>query len=243
MPFVNRVEHDLRTMFATAEGAISLGAQPFLALLLRRHFPAAPMVFGKATPGDILGVLSQMMPISEILPRVPKIAERTTGQVMGECAEEMARRNEISREAQDEFAVRSHHRAAAAIAAGRMACEITPVKTPGGKWIHADNIVRADTSVERLAKLKPVFDPRGSVTAGNSSGRNDGAAALLVMAAEKAEALGIRPMAKILAVASSGCDPTIMGIVMLSAILIIVGNLLADIAYAIVDPRIRYEKK
>src|SRR6185436_12084179 len=73
---------------------------------------AAPIAFGKATVTDVLGMLSQLVPITELLPRMPKIAERTTGQVMGEAAEEMARRNEITREAQDAFAVRSHQRAA-----------------------------------------------------------------------------------------------------------------------------------
>ena len=92
----------------------------------------APVAFGKATPGDLLGVMSQLVPISEILPKAPKIAERTTGQVMGEAAEEMARRNEISREAQDALAVQSHHRAAAAIRSGRFDREVYPVELPGG---------------------------------------------------------------------------------------------------------------
>ena len=96
------------------------------------------------------------MPLSEILPQQPKIAERTTGEVMGESAEQMARRNEISRRRQDELAVRSHHRAAAAIASGplrrrgRRRCE-----TPDGSWVHADSLVRADTSVEKLAQAAP----------------------------------------------------------------------------------------
>src|SRR5690606_7922008 len=79
---------------------------------------------GKATPRDMIGVLSQLMPITDILPRIPRIAERTTGELMGESAEKMAVRNEISRQAQDEFAVRSHHRAAAAIASGRFRDEV-----------------------------------------------------------------------------------------------------------------------
>ena len=97
------------------------------------HAMAPLALGGKASPADYLGVLSQLMPISEILPRQPKIAERSTGEVMGESAERMAKRNEISRKAQDEFAVRSHHRAAAAIAAGRFDDEIVPVQTPGGQ--------------------------------------------------------------------------------------------------------------
>ena len=93
-----------------------------------------PLLMGKAkaTPRDMLGVLAQLMPLTDVLPRIPKIAERTTGELMGESCETMARRNEISREAQDEFAARSHHRAAAAIASGRLRDEVAPVETPSG---------------------------------------------------------------------------------------------------------------
>ncbi|MEZ4445564.1 MAG: acetyl-CoA C-acyltransferase [Polyangiaceae bacterium] len=167
----------------------------------------APLAFGKATPGDMLGVLSNLMPISEILPRQPKIAERTTGQVMGEAAEEMAQRNEISREAQDDFAVQSHHRAAAAIASGRFDDEVAPVKTKAGRWVHADNLVRADTSVDKLAKLKPVFAKDGTLTAGNSSPLTDGAASVLLMSEEKAKALGYTPLAAFRSWAYTGVDP------------------------------------
>jgi acetyl-CoA acyltransferase len=169
---------------------------------------AAPMVFGKkATPGDVLGVLAQLMPISDILPRVPKIAERTTGEVMGEAAEHMARRNEISREAQDAFAVSSHHRAAAGIASGRLRDEVTPVEAPGGKWVHTDTMVRATTSVDKLAKLRPVFAKNGTLTAGNSSPLTDGAAAVLLMSEDKAKALGYRPLARFASWAYVGVDP------------------------------------
>jgi acetyl-CoA acyltransferase len=168
---------------------------------------AAPLVFGKATPADVLGVLAQLMPITEILPRVPKIAERTTGQVMGEAAEEMARRNEISRAAQDELAVTSHRRAAAAIEHGRFAKEIVPVDVGGGRWVHTDTIVRADTSVEKLAKLRPAFAANGTLTAGNSSPLTDGAAAVLLMSEEKARALGFAPLARFASWAYTGVDP------------------------------------
>ncbi len=167
---------------------------------------AAPVAFGKATPGDVMGALAQLFPISEILPKMPKIAERTTGQVMGEAAEEMARRNEISREAQDEFAARSHHRAAAAIASGRLSQEITPVKA-GSKWVHTDDIVRAATSVDKLAKLRPVFSKNGSVTAGNASALTDGASAVLLMSEEKAKALGITGLARFASWSYVGVDP------------------------------------
>jgi acetyl-CoA acyltransferase len=168
----------------------------------------APLAFGKgATPSDVMGVLAQMMPLSEVLPKQPKIAERTTGEVMGESAEKMARRNEISREAQDEFAVRSHHRAAKAIESGRFADEVAPVETPDGGWVHTDRLVRADTSVEKLAKLRPAFAKGGTVTAGNASPLTDGAAAVLLMSEEKARALGYEPLAAIRSWGYAGVDP------------------------------------
>lgn len=167
----------------------------------------APLAFGKATPKDYLGVLSQLVPLSEVLPKMPKIAERTTGQVMGESAEEMAKRNEISREAQDEFAMRSHHRAAAAIASGRLRKEICKVETEGGKVVTADTIVRADASLEKLAKLRPVFAKDGTLTAGNSSALTDGASAVLLMSAERAKSLGLTPLAFFRSWAYTGVDP------------------------------------
>jgi acetyl-CoA acyltransferase len=168
---------------------------------------AAPLAFGKATPADVLGLLSQLMPISEVLPKMPKVAERSTGQVMGEAAEEMARRNEIPRAAQDELAARSHHRAAAAIAEGRIADEIVPVRTPDGRWVHGDTIVRGDTSVEKLAKLRPVFAKDGTLTAGNSTPLTDGAAAVLLMSEDKAKALGLTPLARFASWSYVGVDP------------------------------------
>ena len=167
----------------------------------------APVAFGKATPMDFLGVLSQLMPIGEALPKMPKIAERTTGEVMGEAAERMARRNEITREAQDELAVRSHHRAAAAIASGRLRKEVAAVETPAGKTVTTDGLVRADTSVEQLAKLRPVFAKDGTLTAGNSSPLTDGAAAVLLMSEDKAKALGYTPLAYFESWAYVGVDP------------------------------------
>jgi len=167
----------------------------------------APLAFGKAaTPADYLGVLSQMMPITEILPKMPKIAERTTGEVMGESAESMARRNEVTREAQDHFAERSHHRAAAAIASGRFDDEVTAVEAPGG-WVYADNIVRGDTTFEKLSRLRPVFSKDGTVTAGNASPLTDGAAAVLLMSEDKARALGYKPLAAFRSWAYVGVDP------------------------------------
>jgi acetyl-CoA acyltransferase len=167
----------------------------------------APLAFGNPTASDYLGVVSKLLPLSEILPSRPRIAERTTGEVMGEAAERMARRNEITREAQDAFAARSHHRAAAAIASGRFADEVVKVETPEGKWAHGDGLVRADTSAEKLAKLKPVFAPDGTLTAGNSSPLTDGGAAVLLMSEEKARALGYTPLAAFSSWAYVGVDP------------------------------------
>ncbi|HEY5925194.1 MAG TPA: acetyl-CoA C-acyltransferase [Kofleriaceae bacterium] len=168
---------------------------------------AAPLAFGKATFGDVLGMLSQLVPITELLPRMPKVAERTTGQVMGEAAEEMARRNEISRAAQDELAARSHQRAAAAIATGRFADEVIPLQAPDGRWVHTDRIVRGDTNASALAKLRPVFAKDGTLTAGNSTPLTDGAAAVLLMEEDIAKSLGVTPLAAIDSWAYVAVDP------------------------------------
>ena len=168
----------------------------------------APLAFGKATPMDMLGVLGQLMPLTDVLPKMPKIAERTTGEVMGEAAEKMAKRNEITREAQDAFAVQSHHRAAAGIASGRLRSEIVPVTTPDGRTVTADTIVRADTGVDALGKLRPVFAKDGTLTAGNSSALTDGASAVLLMSEDKARALGYTPKAAFRSFSYIGVDPS-----------------------------------
>lgn len=167
----------------------------------------APLAFGKATPKDIFAALGKLAPFYDALPSVPRIAERSTGQVMGEAAEDMARRNGIARAAQDDLAMRSHMRAAAAMKSGRFADEIVRVKTKGGKWVHADGLVRGDTSLERLAKLRPVFAKDGTLTAGNSCALTDGGAAVLLMSEEKARALNFKPLAAFRSWAFSGVDP------------------------------------
>jgi len=166
----------------------------------------APLALGKATPGDYLGAVSKLRP-KDVIPERPQIAERSTGEVMGEAAERMGQRNEISREAQDEFALRSHQRAAAAIASGRFADEIVAVETRAGKWVHGDGLVRGDSGMERLAKLRPAFADGGTVTAGNSSPLTDGAAAVLLMSEEKARALGKKALAAFASWAYIGVDP------------------------------------
>jgi acetyl-CoA acyltransferase len=168
----------------------------------------APLAFGKASGvGDYMGVLAQLMPLNEISPKMPRIAERTTGEVMGESAEKMAKRNGVSREAQDELAARSHHRAAAAQAEGRFDREIAAVETDGG-IVSADGITRGDTSIEKLARLRPVFAKDGTVTAGNATPLTDGAGAVLLMSEEKARALGFTPLAAFRSWSYVAVDPS-----------------------------------
>jgi len=143
---------------------------------------------------------------------------------MGHTAEEVARRFNVSREDQDAFAVKSHQKAARAIAEGKFKDEIVPVKVvnrsigPKNKVVEQEFIfdtdegVRPDTSLEVLAKLRPAFHPKGSVTAGNASQTSDGAAAVVVMSREKAEELGLEPILKFKSFAVGGVDPDIMGI-------------------------------
>ncbi|MDR4998345.1 acetyl-CoA C-acetyltransferase [Brevibacillus parabrevis] len=143
---------------------------------------------------------------------------------MGHTAEEVARRYNVTREEQDAFALRSHQRATAAITSGKFQDEIVPLTVKNysvddaGKMhvreaiFDKDEGARADTSLEALAKLKPVFHVQGSVTAGNSSQTSDGAAAVLVMSAEKAAELGVQPIAKFRSFTVGGVDPDVMGI-------------------------------
>jgi 3-oxoadipyl-CoA thiolase len=135
---------------------------------------------------------------------------------MGETAENVAERYGITRQDQDAFALRSQQRAAAAIAAGRFANEIVPVRIPRRRGepvlVEADEHPRPDTTAESLAALRPAFRQGGTVTAGNASGLNDGASALLVTSADAASRLGLRPMARILASAVAGVEPQVMGL-------------------------------
>src|SRR5918994_4393181 len=131
---------------------------------------------------------------------------------MGETAEEVATRHGIGRERQDAFALRSHQRAAAATARGDFAAEMLSVRFPTGGAFDADEGVRADTSPAKLAALKPVFRAGGTVTAGNSSPLNDGAAALLLVSEEALASLGLEPLGRYVGGASAGVHPDVMGI-------------------------------
>ena len=170
------------------------------------HKVAPVAMSRKSGPMDYLSLLGKLSPSRDLVPRKPAIAERSTGELMGEAAERMAERNGISREAQDAFAATSHHRAAAAIAAGRFADEVSAVDTGRGK-VFTDEIVRADTSADKLARLRPAFKKGGTLTAGNSSALTDGAAAVLLMSEDKAKALGLTPLAAFRSWAYVGVDP------------------------------------
>jgi 3-oxoadipyl-CoA thiolase len=147
----------------------------------------------------------------------PKMKAMHGTDSMGETAENIAaERPHITREKQDVFAARSHAKAVAAIDSGRFKQEIVPVSIPQKKGdpkvVDMDERPRRDTTMESLAKLKPAFREGGTVTAGNSSGLNDGASALLLMSAEKAKSLNLKPLARIVTSASAGVPPRIMGI-------------------------------
>jgi acetyl-CoA acyltransferase len=156
-----------------------------------------------------VSILSKLRP-ADLAPVAPAIAEYTTGQSMGESAEKMAKENDISRRAQDEIALFSHHRAAAAADDGRLTSQIAPAFPPQGydKAVTKDNGVRADTSLEALGKLKPVFDRRyGTLTAGNSSPLTDGGSAVLLMSEERAKALGYTPLGYIRSYSFTAVNP------------------------------------
>lgn len=129
---------------------------------------------------------------------------------MGETAENVARRHQVTRRDQEEFAVRSHRKAAEAQREGRLKAEIVPIEAEG-KRIAQDGCIRPDTTVEGLAGLKPAFRQDGTVTAGTSSPLTDGAAALLVCSAEYARRHGLEPLAKVRSIAVAGCAPEVMG--------------------------------
>jgi 3-oxoadipyl-CoA thiolase len=147
----------------------------------------------------------------------PRLAEAHYPYSMGETAENVVERCGVTREEQDAFALESQQRWAAAQATGRFADEVVPIDVAEGnatRTLDTDEHPRPETTLEQLAKLKPAFrrDESGSVTAGNSSGINDGAAALLVISEARARELGLRPMARMLASAVAGVDPATMGL-------------------------------
>ena len=146
----------------------------------------------------------------------PRMDKTYGTDAMGVTAENIAEMTGIPREAQDAFALESHHRAIAAIDSGKFAEEILPVPIPQRKgdpiYFDTDERPRRDTNLDSLARLKPAFKPDGTVTAGNSSGLNDGAAALLLTSSEQADHLGLKPLVRVISSASAGIAPRIMGL-------------------------------
>jgi acetyl-CoA acyltransferase len=190
-----------------AGGVESLSDIP---VLHSRRFSRILLDAGKArSVAGRIGALARTRP-RDLVPVTPAVAEPSTGETMGQSAEKMAKENGITREAQDRLALLSHQRAAAATADGRLTAEIAPWF--GGpdmdQIVTADNGIRTESSLEALAQLRPVFDRRyGSVTAGNASPLTDGAAAVLLMAEEKAAALGYEPLAYLRSYAVAAVDP------------------------------------
>lgn len=190
-----------------AGGADSLSKPPvtysdaFVSALMRansaKDLPSKARAFSSVRPRDLA-------------PVPPAIAERSTGETMGDSAEKMAKENGISREDQDAFAMRSHHRAVDAWNRGIFADEVMTLPLPPrySDTVERDTLPRADSTAEKLAQLKPVFDRKyGSVTAGNASPLTDGASAVVLMAEETATALGYVPRAFIRSYAFAALDP------------------------------------
>jgi len=190
-----------------AGGVESLSDVP---ILVSRRLADILVAASKArTLGARLATFSRIR-LRDFIPVSPAIAEPSTGESMGQSAEKMAKENHITREAQDRWALRSHQLAAAATADGRLTAEIAPwfPERAGRVVVTADNGIRTDTSLEQMAKLRPVFDRRyGSVTAANSSPLTDGASAVLLMAEEVARALGYEPLAFLRSYAVAAVDP------------------------------------
>lgn len=193
---------------AIAGGAESLSNIP---VLHAQGFAEALVMASKAkTVGGRVKAISRIR-AKDLVPITPAIAEPSTGETMGQSAEKMAKLNAISREEQDQFALRSHRLAAAGTSDGRLTAEVMPVYVPPkyATVVTTDNGIREDTSYDKLAVLKPVFDRNyGSVTAGNASPLTDGGACVLLMSEEKARALGYPILAFIRSYAYAALDPS-----------------------------------
>src|SRR4051812_2634719 len=190
-----------------AGGAESLSNVP---ILHSRSMSEKLVALSRAkNPAQQIRIVGSIRP-RDLVPITPAIAEPSTGETMGQSAEKMAKINHISREDQDQFALRSHRLAAVGTEDGRLTAEIEPVWVPPKYQdsLGSDNGVRRDTNIEQLRTLKPVFDRRyGSVTAGNASPLTDGASAVLLMSEERAKILGYTPLAYIRSYAYAALDP------------------------------------
>jgi len=195
---VNRLCGSSMTALHTAAMSIMAGYGDFFIVGGVEHMGHVPMTHGV-----------------DMNPKLSKVMAKGAG-AMGLTAELLGKIHGITREQQDHFALRSHQKAWDATQKGKFKNEIVPIEghDENGvlKSFDYDEVIRQETSMEGLGKLKPVFDPKnGSVTAGNSSAISDGASALLVMSAHKAKNLGLRPLAKIKSMSAAGCDPSTMG--------------------------------
>ncbi len=191
---------------AVAAGAETLSDAP---IRFRRSVRKRLMAAQKARGfGDYLGLLKGLRP-RDLLPEPVALAEFSTGEVMGENGERLAKRLGISRQAQDDYALRSHRRAARATEEGLLARQITPVFPPPRFLpVRSDNGIRGDSTPERLAGLRPAFDRRfGTLTAGNSSFLTDGASAVLLMSEEAAARHGFTPLAVVRSTSVAALDP------------------------------------
>jgi acetyl-CoA C-acetyltransferase/3-oxo-5,6-didehydrosuberyl-CoA/3-oxoadipyl-CoA thiolase len=185
---------------AIAGGAESMTRAPFVILKAEKAYDRAPEIHDTTLGNRMTN---------------PRLAAMYPPMSLGETAENVAEQFGVSREAQDRFAYESQMKCQAAVAAGRFADELVPITVESGKKryeVSADEAPRPDTTLEGLAKLKPAFRTNGTVTAGNSSPLNDGAAALLVCSVAAAERFGWTPLARIITSATFGVDPSIMGI-------------------------------
>ncbi len=192
---------------AIAGGAETLSNVP---MLHQQTFTDALIKASKSkTIAGRAGAVAKIRP-RDLVPIAPAIAEPSTGETMGQSAEKMAKLNGITREEQDQYALRSHRMAAAGTADGRLTAEIMPVYAPPKyeTFATSDNGIRSDTSLEQLAALKPVFDRKyGTVTAGNASPLTDGGACVLLMSEAKARSLGYPPLGFIRSYAYAALDP------------------------------------
>lgn len=190
-----------------AGGAESLSTVP---ILHSRGMADKLVALSRAkNPAQQIRILGSVRP-RDLVPITPAIAEPSTGETMGQSAEKMAKINHISREEQDQFALRSHRLAAHGTEDGRLTGEIGTVWSPPRyePALSSDNGIRTDSTIEQLRALKPVFDKRyGTVTAGNASPLTDGASAVLLMSEERARVLGYTPLAFIRSYAYSALDP------------------------------------
>jgi len=188
--------------FYLAGGVESMSRAPWVVEKPERPLPRGPQTMHDTTLGWRM-----------INPRMAELGVSTES--MGETGENVAERHEVSREDQDAFALRSHRRAVAAAEAGKLAEEIVPIEAPKGRetvLVEADEGPRPDASAEKLAALRPVFREGGTVTAGNASTLNDGAACLLIASEQGAQRLGAEPLARVVAFGVAGVDPAYMGV-------------------------------